>query len=219
MLRGATLGAAVGAVIAVVATVTSGCRNCSPEVAIAPGQSPLETAIARAVGRRVSASVTVSCAMTPPKCVAVLPDGSRLPIALASSGGEWTWRVDGLLVRADAVETQIHTALGDLGADRAVACGVRVRRVAVDEAIECTLAGGGRAFATVHADGSVALELELDPGAAAARAEAATVDHERALTAASAALATAGDVVDDDEEGTTSDGAHDGGVPDGSAPR
>lgn len=182
---------AVGARLTSFALVSglAGCR-CGDHP---PGQTatPLESTIAQQLGRRAGASMTVHCEMMPPHCTATAPDGTAIPIALASEAGTWTWRVDGLFVRADELEAQVHAALDEVGLAQGVQCGARVRRIAVDDRIECALERGGRAFVVVHADGSTALELTFDPVGAAARTEAVTPARDQALEQSSHALESA----------------------------
>jgi hypothetical protein len=103
--------------------------------------------------------------------VAELPDGARIAIAIAPSGAGWTWRIDKLVVAAAPIETYLHETLGDLGAAQHVNCGPRVRVLRAGDRFACALERGGKAFVTVAADGTFAVELELDPRAAAARSE------------------------------------------------
>ena len=161
-----------------------------------PMPTRLEAAIAQQLGRRAEATLAVTCTMTPPRCTATTPDGAVLPITLVSDRGAWTWHVEGLLVRAQDLESMITNALGDLEVPQTVACGARVRRVAPDDRIECVLGGGGRAFVVVHGDGATTLELALDPEAGSARAEVITEAGDRALEQMSGRL----EAEDADEE-------------------
>lgn len=165
--------------VALTCVASAGC-HCRDAPA-GPQPTPLEAAITQQLGRRAGATVTVQCTMTPPRCAARMPDHAVLPIALASDRGAWTWRVDGLLVRAQDLEAMITGALTDLAVPQEVACGARVRRVAPDDRVMCELGQGGRAFVVIHADGTTTLELALDAAAGAARAGEPTPADDRAL--------------------------------------
>lgn len=159
----------------------------------------LEATISSQLGARARVPMHVRCSMAPPHCVATSLAGQMLPIVLGVDRGEWTWRVDGLFVRADEVERLVHAALGEAGVTRAVDCGPRLRVLPPAGRVECALSEGGRAFVVVHADGSTALELVLDPAAAAARATDRSPAEEQSLEAASQAL-EAGDAADAEEQ-------------------
>lgn len=170
--------------------MVAGCggeRSSSPEV------TALERAIDQALGKRFGGGVVTRCPPLVPTCSAKLSDGSTLPIFV--NGGEW--RVIGMVVVSDALEDYVRAELADLGAVQGVRCAPRVRRVEPDERIECGLEHGGKAFITVHMDGSTAVELALDAAAARARSEPESSD----LAKASHALenAASGDGEDDDE--------------------
>ncbi len=94
-----------------------------------------------------------------------------LPIAVKSEKGEWAWHVEGQVVQTAPIAARIADELTDLGVAQTVDCGGAVVKIAVGERLTCRLSGGGAAFATIAKDGSVALELALDPGAAAVRSE------------------------------------------------
>ncbi len=177
----------------------SGCRGRDDDAAPSTA-SPLEAAIARQLGRLANASISITCSMSPPRCVAATLDGATLPIALASEGGAWTWRVDGLFVRAQALETIVSGALTDLEVPQTVRCGPRVQRLAPDDRVTCTLGRGGRAFVVVHADGSTVLELALDAAAGAARSEVVTEANDRALEQRSGQLADDADADDNEAQ-------------------
>jgi hypothetical protein len=159
----------------------------------------LEAAISSQFGARARMPMHVTCSMAPPHCVAIALDGRVLPIVLGVDRGEWTWRVDGLFVRADEVERLVLGALDEIGVTRTVDCGPRLRVIPAEGRVECMLEGRGRAFVVVHADGSTALELVLDPAAAAARATESSPAEEQSLEAASHAL-EAGDEADAEEQ-------------------
>lgn len=152
-----------------------------------PQPSPLEAAIARALATKLGAAPKLHCAMLagfPLGCFATLPDGKRLAIRVRDDGKHWTWKLDGLLVSAQPIEDYVRASLDDLGAVQNVFCGVRVRHLVAGERVACSLANGGEAFVTIAADGTMALEVELDPAAAEARArDPAPGDLERASKA------------------------------------
>lgn len=126
-----------------------------------------EVAIAQALGARFGVVVGVRCVTAAARCTATLPDATALPIALGADG---SWRVDGLVVRAAALEAVIADELDGVGATARARCpGPAIRVIAEGARISCPLSGGGRAFVDVHADGSIDVELALDAAAGAAR--------------------------------------------------
>ena len=159
-----------------------------------PEATALERSIDQELGKRFGVQVVTRCPPLVPTCSANLSDGTTLPIFV--NGGEW--RVIGMVVVSDVLEDYVRAELADLGAMQGVRCAPRVRRVEPDERIECGLAQGGKAFITVHVDGSTAVELALDAAAARARSEPESSD----LAKASHALenAASGDDEDDDDE-------------------
>lgn len=140
---------------------------CGRDHGAAAEATPVERAIDEELARRFGVAVVTRCPPYVPTCTAKLPDGSTLPILL--DHGEW--KVLGMVVVSDVLEEYVRAELADLGAVQGVRCAPRVRRVAPNERIECWLAHGGKAFITVHADGSTAVEIALDAAAAAARSE------------------------------------------------
>jgi len=155
-------------------TLAFACGDPTPDPTPSPRASSLELVIESQLGVRVGQVVRVWCGALPPGCTATLPDATRLQIRLAKSPDGWTWSVDGLVVSADPIEAYLRETLSDLGAVQAVRCAPRIRRLDPGGRIECSLERGGKAFATVRADGSFEVEIELDPHAGAARAEPAT---------------------------------------------
>ena len=133
-------------------------------------------------------------------CTAQLPDGTSLPIDVTLHDGSYDWRVRGLLVTSEAIETYLAAELADLGVAQAAHCVPRVRAIVAGERLSCSLGGGGTAFVTVAADGSTAVELALGPAAAAVRSEVLTPEREQALERASRALADTGDDGNDDSD-------------------
>lgn len=156
--------------------------------------SSLERAIDVALTQRLGIAVRTHCLGYLPRCAAVLPDGDTLPIAVTTTTGSTTWHVDGLLVTTDQLEAYLRDELADLGAPQTARCAPRIRLLAANARIECRLQHGGAGFVTVHADGTFALELVLDPAAATARSEPITPARDQELTTTSHALA-AGDEV------------------------
>ena len=94
-----------------------------------------------------------------------------LSIAVKSEKGEWAWHVEGRVVQTGPIAARIAGELADLGVAQTVDCGGAVVRVAPGERLVCKLSGGGAAFASIGKDGSVGLELAIDPAAAAVRSE------------------------------------------------
>lgn len=169
----------------------------------------LETAITADLQKRLDVGVVTRCGLAIPMCVAELADGTRLPIEVTLRGGDYDWRVRGLIVNTTAIEAYLADELADLGVPQAARCLPHVRALAAGERLSCSLEKGGTAFVTVQSDGTTAVELALDPAAAAARAEVLTPARERELEAASRALADTpdGDVANgnDDESDDESD--------------
>jgi hypothetical protein len=137
----------------------------------APPSPALEHAIATQLGARIGLPVRVWCGVLPPQCIATLPDRAELPIRLVPTRDGWTWRVDGLVVTADPIEAYLRETLLDLGAVQQVTCTPRIRLLDPGDRVACDLEHGGKAFVTVNADGSFAVEIELDPIAGRARSE------------------------------------------------
>ena len=187
---------AVGARLTWFAVVVA-CGGGEDRSDLAPTE--LEATISSQLGARARHPIHVRCSMAPPRCVGTTLTGHVLPIALGVDRGAWTWRVEGLFVRADEVEVLVHGALDEIGVTRTVDCGPRLRVLPPDERVECVLSERGRAFVVVHGDGSTALELVLDPAAAAARATEGSPAEEQSLEAASHAL-EAGDEADAEEQ-------------------
>ena len=134
----------------------------------------------------------------PRGCTATLAEGAKLPIRVREVGKQVRWQVDGLVVMARPIEDYVRGVLEDLGAAQTVDCGARIHHVPPGDRVICALAGGGKAFATIAPDGSFALELALDPAAAAARTDAV-----KDLEARSKALQHTEDA--DEDEGAPSD--------------
>lgn len=150
--------------------------------------SSLERAIATSIGERLGVPVVARC-WGLVACVTVMPDGDRIPIVTwPSSGGEWEWRVDGLLVASDVLERYLRDVVGEMGAPQDVKCAPKLRRIAPGDRVDCWLANGGKAFVTVRADGSTSVEVELDKRAADARLEVVTPARDEQMTKTSRAL-------------------------------
>lgn len=168
--------------------------------------SRLEIAIARDLATRLGDAPVVHCARlfgVARGCTATLADRSTLAIRVHSTGTQWSWRVDGLLVDARPIEAYVTGVLVELGAGQGVDCGPKiVRHLAAGGRVDCALARGGKAFVTIDADGAMALELALEPEAARARSEEPKVKD---LERASRALQHTEDGDDNDDEGATSD--------------
>jgi hypothetical protein len=165
-------------VIALVASAACDCHEPpAPREPASPVKSlALDVEIATQLSARLGMAVSVQCTALPPACTATLPDQVRVPIHLELRHDGWTWRVDRLVVTADPIEAYLRDALLDLGALQTVSCAPRIRILDPGDRIACTLEHRGKAFVTVSGDGTFAVEIELDPRAAAARAEAIVLD-------------------------------------------
>ncbi|MBA3459705.1 MAG: hypothetical protein H0T46_07075 [Deltaproteobacteria bacterium] len=128
-----------------------------------------------------------------PPCSVRLPDGTDAAIDLTWNDGGWDWRVRGMLITTDELEAYLRDEVADLGAPQGVRCAPKIRLVTAGERIECWLARGGKAFFTVRADGTTAIEIAMDPTSANARSEMVTPARERELDSASRALEHADD--------------------------
>ena len=99
------------------------------------------------------------------------------------------WHIEGLLVVSDPIEAYLSEAVAAVGLAEPVRCPPRIRIVKAGDRIECQLARGGIAFATIAADGSFTIELALDHATGSAR----SVDlSDRELTETSRGLETDG---------------------------
>lgn len=180
------------------AVVAAACgdRAAPDERAPAGGPSALERAIATDLGSRLGATVDVRC-LAPLgvvlACDVRLPDGSALPVALHDAGSAWEWSIDGRLVAAAPIEAYVREVVADLGAAQSVTCGPALRRLPARERVECQLERGGAAFVSIGSDGALAVEVELEPAAAAARGQPVTRTQEVELDGLSRALAPGSD--------------------------
>jgi hypothetical protein len=170
-----------------------GCRDRVTDVPVQ--RWPVETAIARELTARFGVPAQVRCIVIAgvAGCRASV-DGVRVPIVVENHRGEWQWRVDGVAIATAPIAARVRDELGDLGVAQAVDCG---RAVVVGTRVTCALGGGGAAFASVARDGTVSLELAIDPAAAGVRREVA-----RDLTRTSQALEH-GSGDEDDENSAT----------------
>ncbi|MBA3393860.1 MAG: hypothetical protein H0T89_14525 [Deltaproteobacteria bacterium] len=184
--------------MALVATVLAigGCGDARSRERDRPS-TRLELSIEREIAARIGAAIRARCAALPPGCVALLPDGTRLPITLRLVDGELAWAVDGLVVVVDSLEAYLRETVAELGAPQGVRCGARVHRLAPGERVECALQLGGRAFVVVHADGSTSVEVNFDPVAGAARSEYTSIVRDRELVEMSLKLGHAEAAADD----------------------
>src|SRR5689334_24912356 len=83
--------------------------------------SPLETGIARDLTARLKVPVSATCTLIAgmaSKCEASLADGTKIPIEVKSDKKDWAWRVDGLVVEEQEIESHVKSALGDLHVDQ-----------------------------------------------------------------------------------------------------
>jgi hypothetical protein len=160
------------------AALAVACGDRAAETPPSAGGPPaLEQAITADLSARVGAPVVVRCLAplgVPLACDVRLPDGTALPVTLHDGGSAWEWAIAGRLVAAAPIEAYVRDVVGDLGAPQTVACGPALRQLPPDERVECHLGHGGAAFVTVGSDGTLAVEVELDPAAAAARGQPVT---------------------------------------------
>jgi len=105
-------------------------------------------------------------------CRAFVGD-TMLSIAVKNERGAWAWHVEGRVVQTAPIVTRIEGELADLRVAQTADCGGAVVRVADGEQLVCKLSGGGAAFVRIGNDGTVGLELAIDPAAAAVRREEA----------------------------------------------
>lgn len=183
----------VGARIRVLVLAVAACGERPVSDEAAPGPSALERAIAADLGTRVGAPIYVRCVAplgVVLACDAVLPDRSVLPVALHDAGSAWEWSIAGRLIASAPIAAYVRDVVQDLGAAQTVTCGPAFLRLAAGERAQCQLERGGLAFVAVGSDGALAVEVELDPAAAAARAEPA---HATELDGMSRALAPGSD--------------------------
>jgi hypothetical protein len=135
-------------------------------------RAPLETGIARELTERLGAPVTTRCAIVAGVAMCRAFVGSTmLSIAVKSERGAWEWHVEGRAVVTAPIVERIGDELADLGLAQTVDCGGAVVTVPADDRLACKLSGGGEAFVTIGKDGTVELELAIDPSAAAVRSE------------------------------------------------
>jgi hypothetical protein len=167
---------------------------CSSREAQAPlRKSPLESGIARELTEKLGVPVTTRCVIIAGVAMCRAWAGTvQLPLVVENHRGEWTWQVQGRFVATAPIATQIAGELADLGVQQTVDCGAAVARV--DDRFGCKLSGGGSAFVAVGSDGTVSLELAIDPAAAGVRNE-----EPRDLTKTSRALDRAGKEEEEEE--------------------
>ena len=173
--------------------------GCSDRKVRAPLQtSPLETAIARELTARIGAPATTRCVIVVgvAMCRASV-DGVVVPVVVENHRGEWVWWVEGGVVPTAPIAARVREELADLGVTQTVDCG---KAVASGPRLTCALSGGGAAFATIARDGSVSLELAIDPAAAGVRSESPSD-----LTARSRSLERSAGA-DDEEDTLPADG-------------
>ena len=138
---------------------------------MARAAAPLETAIARELTARLGAPAQVRCLVVAgvAACRASV-DGVAVPLIVENHRGEWVWWVEGGVVATAPIAARVRDELADLAVAQTVDCG---KAIAVGRSVTCALSGGGAAFATIAKDGSVSLELAIDPAAASVRREEA----------------------------------------------
>jgi hypothetical protein len=186
----------VGRVATLIIAVTVACSSGERASVQRRESSKIEAAIERDLGERAGVPLRVRCVWIAPSCRATLPDGSHLGVRITVSDGSLAWRLDGALVLADDIEQYLRDALADLGKPQAVRCGARIQNVVVGGRMQCQLQHGGKAFVVVNGDGTTSTEIELDPVAGDARAEAVSIERDSSLLEMSKKLEHA----DEDEE-------------------
>ena len=165
--------------------------------------SPLETAIARDLTAKLAQPVKATCTSingVPAKCEAVLADGTKLPIGIASEGKDWVWNVAGLVIETAPIAAHVNATLADLKVAQQANCGGRFAFVEPGGRLGCKLSGGGMAFVRFARDGAATLELDIDPASGSARGELVTPERDRELTAISKALENLEGESDGEEE-------------------
>lgn len=145
-----------------------------------PPPSPLEASIATALVRRYGVPLAVTCQREQHACTAHAP-GIALPIKITDEGSALDWHVDGLVVRAAAIEDYIRAELVELGSAQAVRCGARLWHVKAGDRNACELERGGTVFVTVAEDGTTSYEIHLDSQGGQARAESVSDAREHEL--------------------------------------
>lgn len=145
-----------------------------------PPASPLESNIAMELARRYGVPLSVTCQREQHACTAHAA-GIAVPIRITDEGSALDWRVDGLVVRAAAIEDYIRAELVELGSAQTVACGARLWHVKPGDRNVCELERGGKVFVTVGENGATSYEIHLDPHGGQARAESVSDAREREL--------------------------------------
>jgi hypothetical protein len=171
-------------------------------------------AIERALRPQLGVGVKARCAAilgVPSSCVAILADGTELPVRVAFIAGQWDIAVQPTIITTAPIVAYVEAELADLGIrDLAVHCGppIRVAPPATTP-LACTLGdGGARALVTIDPSGDIEnVELALDRAAADART---TPRSDAELDQLSRALAHLADDEADDAAAET-DGDTDGG--------
>ncbi len=156
------LGFAAVGVAALAIACHGGARNDHSASGVS---ASLRRSIADGLAGQLGARVTeVRC--SDGQCTATLDGGGELPIAIHGSD----WELRGLVIASTPLEQYLATALADLGVTGPVDCGVHVRAAKVGDRVECKLAAGGRAWATIrNSDGDFAIEIAVGADAVAAR--------------------------------------------------
>jgi len=156
------------------AAFTTACGDTTSPPPTPPAPTYLEVTIARDLSVKLGHAVTVACPI-PMRCFARVTD-LEFPVEVARTTTGWVWKVARLIVRVAPIEGYLAQVLRDLGAAQAIHCGPEVQLLEPESLVECGLEHGGKAFASIHADGTFTTEIELDPVAAAARSKAGSID-------------------------------------------
>jgi hypothetical protein len=165
---------------------TAGCRGASSSSAPPPAG---DAHLARDADHVAPVGILVPWSCTAARCRATFPDGGALDATIAPGGRALRWQLDGLLINAATLARYLDETLADLGRPGPARCGAAHRLVAPGALVRCELPAGGRAWATVNADGTFAVELALEPDVARVRDPDLTDELEPELERRSRALA------------------------------
>jgi len=173
-----------------------------------PPRPDLEAALARDLAARYGDVAAVHCAIVlgvPLACRLALADGRELALVVRDGDGAWSYAVAGTVIDARQIVARVEHELHRVGVAQRARCGPALQQVALPARLVCALSGGGAAYVDVGNAGSIAIELAIDPAAAAVRGEAMTPAHEQELIERSRALEHALD--DGDDRGGDGDAA------------
>lgn len=129
----------------------------------------------------VGAADTLLCAVI--ACAIACGDRSSEPSVSAQSPPAPPIAAPAPALALGPLEAYVRDELAALGAAQGVRCAPPT-----SDRVECALERGGKAFIDVRSDGTTAVEIELDPAAAAARSEPVSPEREGELVKMSRAL-------------------------------